>query len=180
MSTAADAKRIKAIDIAIAEKQKKLEQLRKKCATIFLGIKTLLSQGKGEEVEQLKIDLTFIKEDAQDIKYDIYELTMEKQYLQEKIESSVKPKNKRKSSSKNEEVAEAEERVAALLKRSEKSADAQEQMEKIKLEQVGMESFKESMRESNPEKRLELVRLYKTLYNELNIPVDEDWLLTAF
>lgn len=180
MRAAADAKRIKALDAAIAEKQKKIEHLRKKCATVFLGIKTLLSQGKEDEVEQLKIDLTFIKEDTQNLKYDIYELNMEKQYLQEKIESQRKDKHKKKSSSKDGDLGEIEERIAALLKSSEKSADAQEQMERIEIEQMGMEAFKKSMRETNPAKRQELVGLYKLLCNELDIPIDENWLMTAF
>ncbi|EFO63465.1 Hypothetical protein GLP15_3783 [Giardia lamblia P15] len=180
MTTAADTKRIKAIDATIAEKQRKIEHLRKKCATVFLGIKTLLSQGKEDEVEQLKIDLTFIKEDTQNLKYDIYELNMEKQYLQEKIESQRKDKSKKKFSSKDGDITEIEERIAALLKSSEKSADAQEQMERIKIEQMEMETFKKSMRETNPAKRQELVNLYKLLCNELDIPIDENWLMTAF
>lgn len=182
MSTTADAKKLKAISSAIAEKQKKIEQLRMKCATIFVEMKTLLSQGKEDKVDDLKIDLNFIKEDVQELKYDICDLNTEKQYLQEKIELSrkCKEKDRKKSSSQNKEVADIEKRVAALLKSSEKSADIQEQMERIQLENIEMDSFRQSLRESNAGKRRELVNLYKELCNELGIPVDENWLKTAF
>lgn len=182
MSTAADAKKLKTIDATIAEKQKKIEQLRMKCATIFVKMKTLLSHGKEDEVENLKIDLTFIKEDVQELKYDIHELDMEKQHFQEKIESSRKgkDKDKKKLSAQNKEMADIEKRVEALLRSSEKSADVQEQMERIKLEDMEMDSFRQSLRQSNPGKRRELVNLYRELCNELGIPVDENWLKTAF
>lgn len=91
-----------------------------------------------------------------------------------------KTSTRKKSSSKDGDLGEIEERIAALLKSSEKSADAQEQMERIEIEQMGMEAFKKSMRETNPAKRQELVGLYKLLCNELDIPIDENWLMTAF